>query len=88
MFLRNARLFLALVGIIFGIFLISKLKILVLVLSWAVILFCTWIFYVKCYGRDEKLKRRLDENFVRFRNSKFFASVSKFAKKFEGKKRR
>jgi hypothetical protein len=53
-----------------------------------VILFCTWILYVKCVSKDEKLKRRLDRNFARFQNSRFFKAVSKFAKQFEGKKRR
>jgi hypothetical protein len=72
---------------VLGLFVLSKLKVAALVLSWAVILFCTWVLYVKCYGKNEALKRRLDADFARFVNSRFFKSVSAFAAKLKWKNR-
>ena len=87
MFFVGARFLLALAGIVLGIFVLSQFKITVLALSWAIILFCMWILYVKSYRKGSDIDRRLDESFVKFKDSKFFRFVIDTAGKFEGKKR-
>jgi hypothetical protein len=87
MFLAGARFLLALALVVLGLFVVSEFKILALVLSWAVIGFCTWILYVKCYGKNEAVKRRIDEDFARFVNSRFFKSASALVDKLKGKMR-
>lgn len=87
MFLAGARFLLALALVVLGLFVVSKFKILALVLSWSTIVFCMWVLYVKGYGKDEALQRRLDGYFARFVNSKFFKSAAAAVARLKGKKR-
>ena len=83
MFSGYARLLLRLVLIFLGIWLVARMRVFVLVLAWLVIFGCLWIVWVKRYSKNRKLRRRVDECFVKFTKSRFHKWVVKTGKNLE-----
>ena len=72
MFSGYARLLLRLLLVFFVLWLVARMKIVVLVLSWAVIFGCLWILWVKRYSKNKKLNKKLNDYFLRFIKSGFY----------------
>jgi len=84
MFSGYARLLLRLLLVFFLLWLVAKIRIAVLVLAWAVIFGCMWILWVKRYSRNKKLRKKLDDWFLRFTKSDSHKWIVKTGKKLTG----
>ena len=82
MFSGNIKLLLTVLLILLGLFIISKLKFLILVLSWTVIVVCLCILYAKSHPEKKKLNQRVNDLIKKFLNSKFFKYLVKIKNKF------
>ena len=82
MFSGNIKLLLTVLLILLGLFIISKLKFLILVLSWTVIVVCLCILYAKSHPENKKLNQRVNDLIKKFLNSKFFKYLVTIKKKF------
>jgi Flp pilus assembly protein TadB len=76
MFSGNLRFLLLSMGIMLLLWLVSEFKVFMLVLSWIIIAFCTWVLYVKTHSRNKRLRERLERGFRAVRNSRIFKFLS------------
>ncbi len=81
MFSGNIKFLTVLLSIIGGLFIISKLKYLILFLSWAIIFFCLGVVFIKANSKNENLQRKIDYYFMVFMNSKFAKFLIKLKEK-------
>lgn len=87
MFSGNLKLLLSMIGILFGIVLIAKLKYLILFISWSVIIFCLGILYIKANSQNRELQDKIDYYFRKFMSSKFAKYLIKLHQKLTGKRK-
>ncbi len=82
MFSGNMKLLLSVLGILLGLFIISKLKILILIISWAIIIICLCILYAKSHPENIKFNRMLNNLITKILNSKVYKYILKMKEKF------
>ena len=87
MFEGFARTLLKIAAALGLLWLLAKIKVLVLVLSWVTIALCFWIIWVKRYSGNARLNARLDAVFLRIRKSRFHRFMVELHKRI-GKRRR
>ena len=81
MFSGNFKFILLLLSIV-GVFaIISKLKYIILFISWGVIFFCFGILFLKANSKNEKLQAKIDYYFRRFMQSKFVKYILLYREK-------
>jgi|GEM_PF-4481207 len=82
MFSGHVRLLLRLLLVFFLLWLVAKIRIVVLVIAWVVIFACMWILWVKRYSKNKKLEKKLDDWFLRFTKSGLHRWILKASKRF------
>lgn len=71
MFSGNFKFILLLLSIIGVLAIISKLKYIILFVSWTVIIFCLGILFIKANSNNRELQAKIDYYFQVFMQSKF-----------------
>ena len=87
MFEGFARTLFKIAAVLGVLWILARIKVLVLVLSWITIVLCLWIIWVKRYSRNARLNARLDAVFLRIRRSRFHGFVVGLQKKMERRRR-
>lgn len=85
MFSGNMKLLINSLLILLALFIISKLKFLILILSWTIIFVCLCILYAKSHPENKKLNIKVNRLITKFINSKFFKKSVKISKKIKQK---
>lgn len=87
MFSGNMKLLIKVLLILLALFIISKLKFLILILSWIIIFVCLCILYAKSHPENKKLNVKVNELITKFLKSKFFKSLVKLKNQFFDKRK-
>lgn len=87
MFSGNMKLLLTVLSILLGLYIISKLKFFILILSWGIIFVCLCILYAKAHPENRKLNQVVSDWLTRFLRSKFFSTLIKLKNKFFEKRK-
>ncbi|MBD5398988.1 hypothetical protein HDR60_05825 [bacterium] len=87
MFSGNMKLLIKVLIVLLALFIISKLKFLILILSWTIIFVCLCILYAKSHPENKKLNVKINELITKFLNSKFFNNLVKLKNQFFDKRK-
>ncbi|MGN0929883.1 MAG: hypothetical protein ACI4N3_04545 [Alphaproteobacteria bacterium] len=87
MFSGNMKLLIKVLIVLLALFIISKLKFLILILSWTIIFVCLCILYAKSHPENKKLNIKINELITKFLNSKFFKTLVKLKNQFFDKRK-
>ena len=91
MFSGNFRFILLLLSIIGVLAIISKLKYIILFVSWSVIIFCLGILFIKANSNNKVLQAKIDYYFRVFMQSRFvqyiLGTYAKIKTKFDNEKK-
>ena len=75
MFSGNFKVIVGILSVFGIIFIISKLKYLILFISWSVIIFCLGILFIKLNSKNIVLQEKIDYYFKLFMCSKFVKKI-------------
>lgn len=87
MFSGNIKLLIKVLLILLALFIISKLKFLILILSWTIIFVCLCILYAKSHPENKKLNIKVNELITKFLKSKFFKFLVNLKNQFFDKRK-
>ena len=87
MFSGNIKLLINVLLILLALFIISKLKFLILILSWIIIFVCLCILYAKSHPENKKLNIKVNELITKFLKSKFFKFLVNLKHQFFDKRK-